>query len=53
MPSYFVNYRVDNSSCGITLNLKGGTESEAIAKMKQQNNVPKNASVIILSIEKK
>jgi hypothetical protein len=53
MASYHVKYKVNNTTSGITLQLQGGTESEAIAKMKQQNNVPKDANVIILSIEKK
>ncbi len=53
MPNFNVKYRVNNTTTSILLNLEGGTESEAIAKMKQQNNVPKDATVIILSIEKK
>lgn len=53
MASYYVKYKVNNTTTGKTLQLEGGTESEAIAKMKQQNNVPKDANVIILSIEKK
>jgi hypothetical protein len=53
MPLYNVRYRVKDSTTSITLNLEGGTESEAIAKMKQQSNVPKDAIVIVLSIEKK
>jgi hypothetical protein len=52
MANYTVRYRVNNTTSGIVLNLDGGTESEAIAKMKQQNNVPKDATVIILSISK-
>ena len=52
MPSYTVKYKVKDSTTSITLNLEGGTESEAIAKMKSQNNVPKDANVIILSIVK-
>jgi hypothetical protein len=53
MATYHVKYKVNNTTSGITLQLQAGTESEAIAKMKQQNNVPKDANVIILSIEKK
>jgi hypothetical protein len=53
MATYYVKYKVNNTTSGINLQLQGGTESEAIAKMKQQNNVPKDANVIILSIEKK
>ena len=52
MPSYTVKYKVKDSTTSITLNLEGGTESEAIAKMKSQNNVPEDANVIILSIVK-
>ncbi len=52
MPSYSVRYKVKDSTTSITLNLEGGTESEAIAKMKSQSNVPKDANVIILSIIK-
>jgi hypothetical protein len=53
MANYNVKYRVNNTTTSITLNLEGGTESEAVAKMKQQNNVPRDANVIVLSIEKK
>lgn len=53
MAAYHLKYKVNNTTSGITLQLNSGTESEAIAKMKQQNNVPKDASVVILSIEKK
>ena len=53
MESYRVKYKVNNTTTATTLQLIGnGTESEAIAKLKQQNNVPKDANVIILSIEK-
>jgi len=52
MARYNVKYKVKDSTTSITLNLDGGTESEAIAKMKAQNNVPKDAQVIILSITK-
>jgi hypothetical protein len=53
MASYRVKYKVNNTTTSTTLQLIGnGTESEAIAKLKQQNNVPKDANVIILSIEK-
>jgi hypothetical protein len=53
MPTYNVKYRVNDSTTSRTLNLVGGTESEAITKLKQQSSVPKDANVIILSIEKK
>ncbi len=52
MATYEVKYKVGNSTTGTRLQLEGGTESEAIAKLKQQNNVPKDANVIILSIKK-
>jgi len=52
MPSYKVKYRVKHSFSPVTLNLNSGTESEAIDKMKKQLNVPLDAEVIILSIEK-
>jgi hypothetical protein len=47
-----MKYKV-NTTCDINLQLQSVTESKAIAKMKQQNNVPKGASVVILSIESK
>lgn len=53
MAAYYVKYKVNNTTSGINLQLKGGTESEAIEKMKQQNSVPKDAKVVIISIEKK
>ncbi|MDB5256805.1 MAG: hypothetical protein JWM14_1500 [Chitinophagaceae bacterium] len=52
MATYKVKYKVGNSSSERHLQLIGGTESEAIAKLKQQNNVPKDANVIITLIEK-
>jgi len=51
MSNYKVKYKVDNAHSMRTLQLNGGTESEAIAKLKQQSSVPKDAEVIILSIE--
>ncbi len=53
MGSYHVKYRVNTTTSSTTIQLEGGMESEAIAKLKQQNSVPKDASVIILSIEKR
>ena len=53
MPNFRVKYKVNTTITTITLYLQGnGTESEAIAKLKQQNSVPKDAQVIILSIDK-
>lgn len=52
MATYTVKYKVGNTSTGRKLQLQGGSESEAIAKLKQQGNVPANADVIILSITK-
>ncbi len=52
MDTYEVKYKVGNTSTGRKLQLKGGGESEAIAKLKEQGSVPKDADVIILSINK-
>jgi len=52
MATFTVKYKVGNTSSGRKLQLQGGGESEAITKLKQQNNVPKDANVIILSITK-
>jgi len=52
MATYDVKYKVGNTSTGRKLQLQGGSESEAIAKLKQQGSVPKDANVIILSIKK-
>ena len=52
MANYEVKYKVNNSSSSRRLSLQGGSESEAIAKLKQQGSVPKDANVIILSIKK-
>ncbi|MFY9309948.1 MAG: hypothetical protein WAQ28_12945 [Bacteroidia bacterium] len=49
--SYSVKYRVNNTTTRTTLLLYGGTESEAIDKLKQRGTVAKDASVIVLSIE--
>jgi hypothetical protein len=53
MASYHVKYKVNNTTSGTILQLQGGAESEAIAKLKQQSKVAKDANVIILSIEKR
>jgi hypothetical protein len=50
--SYILKYYGKDSYSYVTLNLISGTESEAIDKMKKQHNVPLDAEVIILSIEK-
>lgn len=52
MASYFVKYKYNMTSGSARLQLQGGTESEAIAKLKQQGRVPNDANVIILSIDK-
>ena len=52
MPSYRVSYQVGNSHSTTTLQLEGGMESEAIAKLKSQSTVNKDANVIIKSIQK-
>ncbi len=48
--SYQVRYRVNNTTSSTSMHLYGPNESEAIAKLKAQGSVPKNADVIILSI---
>ena len=50
MQSFLVKYKVNNTYSQRTLQLHGGTESEAVAKLKQQNSVAKDANVIILTI---
>lgn len=50
---YVVKFRVNNSQSQTALNLHSPSESEAIAVLKQQSSVPKDANVIILSIDKK
>lgn len=51
MKSYTVKYRVNHTNSKVTLQLHGGSESEAIAKLKQRGTVSKDAIIIILSIE--
>ena len=53
MAMYYVKYKVGSSTSGRDLSLDSGSESEAIAKLKAQNSVPKDANVIILSIQRK
>lgn len=53
MASYHVKYRVRTTTAATIMNLEGGTESEAIAKLKQTGAVQKDADVIILSIVKR
>jgi len=50
---YYVKYKVGNSTSGRDLTLEYGSEGEAIAKLKAQSSVPKDANVIILGIQKK
>lgn len=52
MESYKVKYKVNHTNSQMTMKLHGGTESEAIAALKQKQSVPKDATVIILSIER-
>lgn len=52
MPMYKIKYRWGNSVRSTRLLLQGGTESETVMKLKQQNSVPKDADIVILSIEK-
>ncbi len=53
MKSYKVKYKVNNTTTIKTMQLQGGTESEAIEKLKKSNGLPKEGNVIILSIELK
>lgn len=48
--SYQVKYRVNNTTSSTSMHLYGPNESEAIAKLKAQGSVSKDATVIILSI---
>lgn len=52
METYKVKYKVNHTNSQMTMKLHGGSESEAIASLKQKQSIPKNAEVIILSIEK-
>ncbi len=51
MKSFLIKYKVNNTFSQRTIQLHGGTESEAIAKLKQQNSVDKDANVIVLEIK--
>lgn len=51
MNNYEVKYRVNHTNSKVILQLHGGTESEAVAKLKQRGTVAKDANVIVLSIE--
>ncbi len=53
MKSYRVKYTVNNGGRSTVLQLHGGTESEAIEKIKKYGGVPKDATIVILSIELK
>jgi hypothetical protein len=48
--SYYVKYKVNNTTSGTSMHLYGPNESEAIAKLKAQGSVSRDAVVIILSI---
>lgn len=48
---YVVKFRVGNTNSQRTLHLHSASETEAIAQLKKQNSVPKDATVIILSIK--
>jgi hypothetical protein len=52
MDNYEVKYKVNLSTTTTRIRLQGGTESEAIAKLKSQGTVAKDATIIILSIKK-
>jgi hypothetical protein len=52
MFSYKVKYRIGYTNAVSTIQLINGSESEAISKLKQNYAVPKDANVMILSIEK-
>lgn len=49
---YRVKFKVGSTTYVRTLNLYGGSESEAIDLLYRQNTVSRNQSVIILSIER-
>lgn len=53
MGAYLVKYRIKNTTTSTILQLEGGTESEAVMKLKRSSTVPKDADVIVLSIQKK
>jgi len=53
MAMYYVKFKVGNTTSSRDLSLEGGTESEAVAKLKAQSSVAKDADVIILSIQRK
>lgn len=48
---YKVKYKYGSSSAETTLQLHGGTESEAIAVLKQKNSSYKDKTIIILEIK--
>ncbi len=53
LESYLVKFRVMNTQSQSVLALHSNSESEAVFKLKQRGSVKQDASVIILSIEKK
>ncbi len=52
MAKYNVKYRIGSSNATRKLELSGGSESEAIDRLKRSSTVPKDANVIVLSIDK-
>ncbi|HTB52345.1 MAG TPA: hypothetical protein VK718_06180 [Ferruginibacter sp.] len=52
MNSYRVTYRVDNTNSTRTLQLRGGTESEAKERLYGSSSVPRNKTIIIIKIER-
>ena len=51
MPNFYVKYKVGSGTNGTIMSLPSASESAAIAKLKAQQSVPKNAEVIILEIK--
>jgi hypothetical protein len=43
MAMYYVKFKVGNTTSSRDLSLEGGTESEAVAKLKAQSSVAKDA----------
>jgi hypothetical protein len=52
MHSYRVTFRVDNTNSTRTLQLRGGTESEAIEKLYSSSSVSRSKTIIIIKIER-
>lgn len=51
MASYKIKYKHGKNTASANLQLKAGTESEAIAVLKQRNPSYKNETVVILEIK--